>query len=406
MILCVLGGSAHSTPVLIDALARVIPDSPITVRLAGRSFDHLSSVQRACEILALRSCLKIEIFGEGEWDLAITGSAIILVQTRDGGYEARNFDETFPIQFGIPGDEGLGPGGLSAAFRAWPQMKSLFYVIRASAPHARVILLSSPSSLFIRLANLTFPGWPIFGTCELPFTTLKHLCFLAGKHFKDVSFEYVGVNHLGFLYDVHGPIDLLKEYEAHSQSGAFPSISLVRRLNAYPLKYLRMHYDLEQVVGEQRERTGTRAKELTSLAKNAFQAFRTGDEAIIRNALALRQVGWYEHGVLPLLLSAMNRTVDEPIFLTSATNTGDVLERAYSFQGGEWSPMISQRAAPAEAGDLVARFITYERAATEAILLGTEEALADALRLHPWVKNGYQQALARAIVAQPFARSY
>ena len=122
MILCVLGGSAHSTPVLIDALARTVPDTEISVRLAGRDRSRLQAVSRACNLLASNTRIHTESFAEDNWERALTGSDVVLIQTRIGGYAARAFDESFSLPYGVPGDEGLGPGGLSAAYRSWPQM--------------------------------------------------------------------------------------------------------------------------------------------------------------------------------------------------------------------------------------------------------------------------------------------
>jgi alpha-galactosidase/6-phospho-beta-glucosidase family protein len=55
------------------------------------------------------------------------------------------------------GDEGLGPGGLSAAWRAWPEIKRLMSEIRQHAPQAFVLLLTSPVGLLARVSINEFP---------------------------------------------------------------------------------------------------------------------------------------------------------------------------------------------------------------------------------------------------------
>ena len=112
MILTVLGGSAHSTPVLADALRKAAPEARWTMRLAGRSCARLHAVARACDVLSRLREPVSEVYGEDEWAQALRGSDVVLIQTRIGGYEGRGFDESFPLRFGVPGDEGLGPGGL------------------------------------------------------------------------------------------------------------------------------------------------------------------------------------------------------------------------------------------------------------------------------------------------------
>src|SRR4051812_811323 len=88
---------------------------------------------------------------------ALAGSHAVLIQIRPGGYAGRQFDETFPLSRGVPGDEGLGPGGLSAAWRGWPVIREVLACVRAVAPNACTILLTSPGSLLIRLAAGEFP---------------------------------------------------------------------------------------------------------------------------------------------------------------------------------------------------------------------------------------------------------
>lgn len=43
------------------------------------------------------------------------GAEYALNQVRAGDYQGRAFDETFPHEFGLPGEETFGPGGLSMA---------------------------------------------------------------------------------------------------------------------------------------------------------------------------------------------------------------------------------------------------------------------------------------------------
>lgn len=409
MILCVLGGSAHSTPVLIDALARAVPKAEIAVRLAGRDRVRLYAVVRACNVLAAGTRIHTEAFAEDNWDRALGGSDVVLIQARIGGYAGRAFDESFSLHLGIPGDEGLGPGGLSAAYRSWPEMRELFEQVRAFAPRAQVILLSSPVSLLVRLAALALPGWPLVGTCELPGFTLDQICAATGVETDHVSFGYRGVNHLGFLHHVYAkgdgrePYDLVMRYAAQRRTETFPSSDLVNRLGAFPLRYLRLHFEPEEIVAEQRGRRTTRADDLAVLGEHSFSVFRDGDAAAIRDALAARPASWYELAVLPLVLSQMHLPVDRRVFLTVADANGEVRERAYVQSNGTFEPLPLSAPAPPAVDALVSSFADYERAAAQAVLKGSVSGLADALALHPSLPLRHAGALAVAIVDQPFA---
>ncbi len=353
-----------------------------------------------------------EVFAEDSWERALTGSNVVLVQARIGGYAARAFDESFSIPFGVPGDEGLGPGGLSAAYRSWPLMRNYFGRLRAIAPAAQVILLSAPLSLLVRLAALAFPGWPLVGTCELPGTTLEQICAATGAQTDQVSFGYTGINHLGFLHHIYAKppsrdsADLVVRYARQRHSGTFPSSDLVSRLGAFPLKYLRSHFAPEEIVAEQRRHPTSRADDLAILAEHSFAVFRHGDATQIRHALSARRADWYELAVLPLLLSHLQLPVARPVFLTIADANGEVRERAYVHRNGTFKPLPQPALAPPAIDGLLASLVDYERAAAQAVLSGSVSALADALALHPSLPHRHARALADAIVDQPFARRH
>src|SRR5207237_5067388 len=117
-----------------------------------------------------------------------------------GGYAARATDETFPLRYGIPGDETLGPGGLCAAIRNLKAVQPALHQISKFAPEALILMLSSPRGLLVRASKRLFPHLRVMGICELPWTTLADTCRAAGTQAAGVRFDYFGVNHLGWLY--------------------------------------------------------------------------------------------------------------------------------------------------------------------------------------------------------------
>jgi 6-phospho-beta-glucosidase len=403
MILAILGGSAYSTPVLVQSLLATAAGRTLTVRLAGLSSGRLRAVARACVILS-NGTIQIEQFGEGEWKAALNGSDVVVIQVRVGYYDSRHFDETFSLEYDIPGDEGLGPGGLSAAWRAWPHIRAFCSDIQAFAPRAQTILLSSPGSLLVRLAGSEFPSLPLTAVCELPFTTLQHICAVAGVPRDEVSFEYAGVNHLGWLYGLEWRgEDLLAGYIAGNGSRGFPEASLISRLNAFPLKYLRLHYEQAAVVEEQKQRVRSRAEQLQALADEAFEIYGLGDRNRIEATLQKRKAEWYPHAVVPLIRFWMGENVDVPLFLSMGR--GDMHERCFFARGGKLQPVPRRKSPSGEVEEILERFVAYERIAAEAILERTEDALSEALSLHPWVSGSLASALAARIVKHSSAIS-
>ncbi len=397
MIVTVLGGSAFSTPRLVDWLASHWVTAPITIRLAGRTQQRLSAVARACSLLAEGSSVGIEKFEADEWPSALSGADVVVIQIRVGGLEARHFDETFPQAYGIPGDEGLGPGGLAAAVRTWPELRELLNLIYTYAPRSFPILLTSPGSLLIRAAAREFPGCALYGICELPFTTLERLCAACGFPPEEVSFSYAGVNHLGWLYNVKcGGCDLV---EIYSRMRDLPFAEVTREYGALPLKYARLHFERAAVVREQQSAgaAGSRSEQLMAVRERALLAFNYGGLDEIRNALSARQADWYARAVGPLICELAGESACEPYFISMADRHGEVSEQACKFLDGRFTP-IAMDEPPLLVEKFVNEFLAYERTATRAVLEPDEDRLTQALAMHPWVKTrGVARSLASEI---------
>ena len=390
MILTVLGGSAHSTPVLVQSLIHAFSDQHVLVRLVGRHGDRLRAVGRACRVLAEAAWISVEEYEWRRWSSALPGSDAVLVQIRPGNYEGRVFDESFPLDCDVPGDEGLGPGGFSAAWRSWPVVREIITGIRRHAPAAPVLFLTSPGSLLVRLA-----GKGVIGICELPWTTLCTICGDPEKA-QRASFDYAGVNHIGWLYNVQ--VD--GREQTLPTTAYFPSAHLVRRLGAWPLKYLRLHYCTAEIVHEQKRAPAARVRELMQIAERAFEVFTHGNRGEITAALRARRAEWYTDAVVPLMRSLRGYPIEIPLFLT-VMEQDEVRERCYRAVGGKLLRQPSSAEPSLEVRETLDSFELYEKAAALAIEKSSEDLAADALALHPWVQSRTQAALlARRVVTQ------
>ncbi|HYL97554.1 MAG TPA: hypothetical protein VEZ90_01265, partial [Blastocatellia bacterium] len=154
MRIVIFGGSSQSTPVLFQCLTG-ISHSELTVTLIGRSRANLAAVERAAKLLLGHSRLSITCAGiqEPAVQMSLVDAHIVIIQVRVGGYRGRAYDETFPLKFGVCGDEGLGPGGLSAAWRAWPTVRKILSQVQEIAPEALVLMLTSPVGILVRAAR-------------------------------------------------------------------------------------------------------------------------------------------------------------------------------------------------------------------------------------------------------------
>jgi 6-phospho-beta-glucosidase len=370
LIVALLGGSAHSTPHL--AACGGLP--PATqLRLVGRSSRRLAAVARAIRQLA--PDVPCASFAFDDLPLALAGADVVVIQIRVGGYRARAWDERFPHRYDSYGDEGLGAGGLAAAWRTWPVLAPILAAVARTAPAVPVLLLTSPVGILTRAARAAFPKLDVRGICELPWTTLVDRCRETGADPHAVAFSYVGVNHWGWFTALRaGERDLIDA--------------------PLPLSYVELLLRPHLVRVRQRA-APARGDELARLAERAFTAYECDGSAPIRAALARRPAPWYEHAVVPFLHGVAGADVATPVFLTT-TNAGslrwladdDVVEFPHRASAGRWEPLpASDDAAPLPAATIIRELVAFERAATHAVVARDRDHLGTALGAHPSFAN-------------------
>lgn len=194
MKLAVLGGSTPHTAALLEALLATWTPGlpPLELVLAGGNPERLTAVAGFCARRAAASSAQVQVRAADGAAQGCAGAAVVVFQVRAGGLEAREQDERFPVEFGVPGDEGIGPGGLAAALRSFPLLEEL---APALPEHALVLVLSNPLTLCTRrLAELR--QGPVVGVCELPGVTLAQA--LGREPGPELQARYCGLNHQGF----------------------------------------------------------------------------------------------------------------------------------------------------------------------------------------------------------------
>lgn len=386
----IVGASAFSTPALFD-LDPPLERSRFRFAFVGRNLERLAAVKRAATLVARSRRYEpdIEVFSFSDLASAISGAAVVLIQLRVGGYVARTWDETFPHRHRLCGDEGLGPGGLAAAWRTWPALAHVLATIAASAPGAAIVVMTAPLGILLRCAILEFPKLNAFGICELPWTTLTQLCRRSGVDVRDASFDYVGTNHIGWFTRVTAGERTLVDGDA-----------------PLPLKYVRLHTNPAEELSRQRAEP-SRAGELEKVAATAFPVFeREGAETILE-VLRRRPTPWYSEAVGPLLNALAGAHDDRWYFLTTR-NDGylgcvpdqSVIEIPHKRVGSGFHRAQLAHPAPADIERAIVLFVAYEKLAADAVLNRSIADVSQAIQAHPWVgKRRMSPSLVRDIVA-------
>jgi 6-phospho-beta-glucosidase len=407
MRLIVLGGSGSSTPELFDALTAwpggVDRRPQLDVVLVGRDVPKLAAVEGACRA-RIGAGPKLSVSSETDRRRALDGADFVLNQVRIGGYAARSFDESFPWQAGIPGEETMGPGGFANAIRTVPALRPTWHDIDEVSPNALVVNLTNPAGIIQAAALAEYPQLRVVSVCDSPMPLLEKVAERLGRDLGRVRARYFGMNHLGWYVpepaDSPGQLDAL----ADLTTGLDPID--VRLLQAVGAPYVRYYIHPDRILAQQQGKE-TRAQALLQLEAQLLAGYRENPSGEVPRRGA---VVWYRMAVLALLDAWIHGTTEVPV-LAGVLN-GDripalpanvVVELPHLVSGPTDLRPMPPVALPPIPAALLAAHATYESLAVTALAPGGDaEARLRALAANPMVPDVDRAVvLLKAIEAGP-----
>ena len=285
----VLGGSAPATVQLIDALAGAPSLAGLDLVLHGRSPERLAAVAGAARLRAEALGLAVSVTAEADRARALAGAGIVLNQIRPGGLEERSADESFPHEFGLPGEETLGPGGFASAIRSVAALRPVWADVARCCPGALLVNLTNPAGIVTQAARQEF-GIDVIAVCDSPLDLLASAAGrLGARDPAALRLRYAGMNHVGWY---------VPEDPAELDQLVVPGIDpdLPRLHGALPGPYLRYYAHPDRMLAAQLGRP-TRADQLRELARSTLETFGRGEIP----AAWQRPAPWYSLAVVPLI---------------------------------------------------------------------------------------------------------
>ena len=198
--IAVLGGSSVYTPELVLSLVAHNLNVKEVV-LVGRPGQKLPIVARFCQRLVDRTGFPVLIHHTTDLEAGVRGARYVINAIRVGGMLARARDEKVPPQFGMLGDETLGAGGFANAMRTLPVVFDIANTIESINPHATFINLTNPLGIVVEALG-RYSKLNVIGACDLPSVTVKKIAEVLRCSPNEVTVDYVGLNHLGWIQDV------------------------------------------------------------------------------------------------------------------------------------------------------------------------------------------------------------
>ncbi|MFT3887399.1 MAG: 6-phospho-beta-glucosidase [Arachnia sp.] len=255
--LVILGGGGFRVPLVYEAVARGAAAGGARI---GEVVLHDASAERLAVMSRVLGDLAAEIPGaprvtcHTDMRTALRGADFVFAAVRVGGTAGRIADERVALRLGLLGQETIGPGGLAYALRTIPVMREAARVIAEVAPDAWTINFTNPAGI-VTQAMREFLGDSVVGICDTPIGLVRRAARLLGVAAEDVDYDYVGLNHLGWLraLRVDGR-DLLPgllasdELLAGIEEARIVGPDLVRALGALPNEYLFYYWLTDEAI--------------------------------------------------------------------------------------------------------------------------------------------------------------
>src|SRR5690606_13760243 len=244
-------------PVRIDELA-----------LYDVSESRLATIRAILDRMAQTRAHAPRIVATTDLTTALVGADFIFSAVRIGGTAGRILDERTALDLGVLGQETVGPGGLAYALRTVPFMTRLAEQIRLHAPEAWVINFTNPAGIVTEAMRRVL-GDRVVGICDTPIGLMRRAVHATtgSASGTELTFDYVGLNHLGWLRSVSaGGEDLLPGLLAQDdklrtiEEARLMGFDWVRALGALPNEYLYYYYFTREATLRIREAAATRGE--------------------------------------------------------------------------------------------------------------------------------------------------
>jgi 6-phospho-beta-glucosidase len=399
----VLGGSSIASPTLIQEILKRKDRLPLEVCLVGRTRSKLEKVAATSSNLAERADPPLKVTFETDLGKGLTGADYILNQIRVGGYKARAYDERFPKQFSILGEETFGPGGMNNAKRTVPVVLEYCKAIEKYAPDAVMLNLTNPNS-FIQYAVTHYSKVNVVGVCNSPMDIGEDIAKMLGIPNDQLWVEYVGMHHFGWVTKaIHNGTDLMPSIleKIEKVPGLPVDPEIAKAIGGIPTSYFKYYYHSNRIFEEQKGKEKVRAEELLEFETKVLKEYGEKGGALPRS-LNQRGSSWYGKIVVPVMLAHANNT--NQVFILNVVNGTAVdwmpphaiIETPTLVSGSGFYP-LQPGETPLDLQAVVRLNATFEMMWVEAVVERDQDKALRAMMLNHLVTNLDQ---AKAILAE------
>jgi 6-phospho-beta-glucosidase len=416
MKIAVVGGAGVRTPLLVRGLTD--SDLPIDeIALFDIDQDRLPIIGAVAERMAKSPIILSPTLAD-----CVAGADFVFTSIRVGGLTQRIRDERIALQHGIVGQETVGPAGFAMAARTIPHMVQYARDIAHLAPAAWIINFTNPVGMVTEAMRTVTSR--VIGICDTPTELFEEVALALGLPADRCSFDYFGLNHLGWLREVYsgGEPQLRRLWNNLDGLRSLYKVplfdpSFLRDLKLLPTEYVFYYQNPERALANMRTAGQTRGQAIAELTDVLFDALLEPNLDIVsvyQSYLFARSAGYMsiESGETPAMARvtaasqmsgydkialAVVRAIHfnlHAIIPLSVENRGnipslmdrDVVEVPCLVNANGAKPLHVGRV-PDRVQPLLARVKEYERLTVRAVLARSVDAAREALANNPLVPD-------------------
>ncbi|WP_216395872.1 6-phospho-beta-glucosidase [Arcanobacterium phocae] len=274
MKLLIVGGGGFRVPQVLSVLSN--PQLPLNLTeicLYDVSNARLQTMRNVVKYLGYDHLPPLTL--TTDLQEAVKGSDFVFSAMRIGGTCGRVIDEHVALEHGVLGQETVGLGGYAYAFRTIPEALKLAAALRDFAPNAWVINFTNPAGIITQAMRTVHPR--VVGICDTPIGLVRRVAHIAGYDENQVDYDYVGLNHLGWLRSItvngedHLPAIIAdREKLIRLEEARSVGVDWIQAIGKIPNEYLFYYYRNREAV-ESITGSRTRGEFLDSQQNDFYQ---------------------------------------------------------------------------------------------------------------------------------------
>ena len=392
--IAVIGAGSSYTPEIIEGLQQRRDTIPVReIALYDINEERLSIMANFCRRYAAHMGYSVKITETSDRREALNGADFVNVQIRVGGNQARIQDEKIPLKYGVVGQETTGAGGFMKACRTIPVMLELARDVEKICPDAWIVNYTNPTGLVAQAVN-SYSKAKIAGLCAGGFFPRDYLSKYMGFNWDDITYDYFGLNHMNFAYNVKigGRPLTEEEFDEYADRQEQFDPEQLKLLRLFPSPYLKWYYNTNELLDMLRRSDKCRGEAVLEIEKEIFTALR--DPACVQKPEALKRRGGGGYSEIAMdIIEAMVNNRDRWMVINVPNNgtisclpDDAVIETGCLVSAAGIRP-LKLSDIPESVWGLTCAVKNYEQLAVKAAVTGDYRTALLALTAHPLVRD-------------------